>query len=45
MENLVRLYEEVAPRNWCEAQIELFEDDVEQHQIQDTFTTDYLVPP
>ena len=42
MENLVRLYEEVAPRNWCEAQIELFEDDVEQHQIQDCGSNETL---
>ena len=42
MENLVRLYEEVAPRNWCEAQIELFEDDVEQHSIQDCGSNETL---
>jgi len=42
MENLVRLYEEVAPRDWCEAQIELFEDDVEQHSIQDCGSNETL---
>ena len=33
--NYVKLYENVAPRAWCEAQIDLFEDDTEQHQEQD----------
>ena len=35
MDNLVRLYENVAPRNWCEAQIDLFEANWEQHETQD----------
>ena len=35
MDNLVRLYENVAPRNWCEAQIDLFEANWEQHKTQD----------
>ena len=33
--NYVRLYDNVAPRAWCEAQIDLFEDDTEQQQEQD----------
>ena len=33
--NYVRLYDNVAPRAWCEAQIDLFEDDIEQQQEQD----------
>jgi len=42
MDNLVRLYENVAPRDWCEAQIDLFEDDTEQHEIQDNGNSETL---
>ena len=31
----VKLYDNVAPADWCEAQIDLFEDDIEQHLEQD----------
>ena len=34
MDNFVRMYENVAPADWCEAQIELFENDEAQHSIQ-----------
>ena len=34
MDNFVRMYENVAPADWCEAQIELFESDEAQHTIQ-----------
>ena len=34
MDNFVRMYENVAPADWCEAKIELFESDEAQHTIQ-----------
>ena len=40
--NYVKLYENVAPRDWCEAQIDLFEDDTEQHEIQDNGNSETL---
>ena len=33
--NYVKMYDDVAPRAWCEAQIDLFEDDIKQQQEQD----------
>ena len=34
MDNYVRLYSDIAPKEWCDAQIEKFEEDKENHETQ-----------